>query len=156
MYDLKFARLIEANSKSLAESLVHELRTGARTPSFHQIPAADLHEEFDELYLHLTQWLITNTEGDVERRQSQLGAYRAAQRIPVDEFLWALLLSKRKLFEYLQREVTVAVPYELIFEIEFMQALNDFFDRAIYHAIVGYVHHQAKESAQNQRSQIHA
>lgn len=147
MLGLKFAHLIERHSRALSDTLVRQLHSSERTKSFRAITSDDLREDVNELYLHLTEWLVTKTEGDVKDRQSRLGAYRAAQHIPIEEFLWALILSKRNIFEFLQREVTADVPYELMFEMEFMQTLDEFFDRATYHAICGFVHHRTMESA---------
>ncbi len=157
MLGIKFAHLIERHSRALADALVRQLHSNERTKSFREISEEDLREDINDLYLHLTEWLVTKTEGDVQDRQARLGAYRAEQHIPIEEFLWAIILSKRNIFDFLQREVTADVPYELMFEMEFMQSLDEFFDRAIYHAIAGYVHHQASEFAHtNSRSQIHA
>ncbi len=155
MLGLKFAHLIERHSRALADTLVHQLQTNDRTKRFRDIAEDELREDVNELYLHLTEWLVTKTEGDVQQRQARLGAYRAEQKIPIEEFLWAIILSKRNIFDFLKREVTAEVPYELMFEMEFMQSLDEFFDRALYHAIAGYVH-RADESAQHTRSQIHA
>ena len=44
--------------------------------------------------------------------------------------------------------------HELYFE--FLQSLDEFFDRATYHAITGYIHHQAKEFAKTSPLQTHA
>ncbi len=156
MLGIKFAHLIERHSRGLADSLVHQLQENERTSAFRNIPPDDLREDVHELYLHLTEWLVTKTEGDVEERQERLGNYRASQHIPIEQFLWAIIVSKRNIFEFLKREVTADVPYELMFEMEFMQSLDEFFDRAIYYAIAGYVHHQAKESAHNTRTQVRA
>ncbi len=153
---LKFAHLIERHSKGLSESLVHQLHSSDRTPSFHKIAAEDLHEDVHELYLHLTEWLVTRTEGDVQERQQRIGAYRAEQNIPIEEFLWAVILCKRNILDYLKRETVADAPYELAFELEFMQSLDEFFDRAIYHAICGYVQQQGKQHVHDPHSHAHA
>lgn len=156
MLGIKFARLIERESDKLAESLVHQLQDNDRTQSFRKIHPAELRDDVHELYYHLTEWLVTKTEGDVEKRQARLGAYRAAQQIPIEEFLWALTLSKRNLFEFLRREVPADGPLEMMFEMEFLQSVDEFFDRATYHAITGHIHHQAKEHAKTSPLHTHA
>jgi hypothetical protein len=156
MLGLKFARLIEIHSDTLAESLVHQLQTNDRTSSFRRISADELRSDVHELYFHLTEWMVTKTEGDIAKRHTRIGAYRAAQNIPLDEFFWALTLSKRNIFEFLRREVPAEGPLELMFEMEFLQSLDEFFDRATYFAITGYIHHQAKESAKTAPQHTHA
>ena len=156
MLGLKFARLIEIHSDSLADSLLHELKTNDRTPSLRAITGDELRADIHELYFHLTEWLVTKTEGDIEKRQARLGSYRASQRIPIQEFLWALTLSKRNIFEFLRREVPAEGPYELMFEMEFIQSLDEFFDRATYFAVTGYLRHRAKEFAKTTPQHTHA
>ena len=147
MLGLKFARLIEIHSEALADSLVQQLHTSDRTASFRNITADELRADVHELYFHLTEWMVTKTEGDIEKRQARIGSYRASQRIPIQEFLWALTLSKRNIFEFLRREVPAEGPFELMFEMEFIQSLDEFFDRATYFAVTGYLQHRAKEFA---------
>jgi hypothetical protein len=156
MLGMKFAHLIERDSDKLAESLVHQLHTHERTRSFRNIHSADLRDDIHELYFHLSEWLVTKTEYDVEKRQTRIGEYRAAQQIPLEEFFWALTLSKRNVLEFLRHEVPAEGPLEIAFEMEFLQSLDEFFDRATYHAITGYIHHQAKEFAKTSPLQTHA
>jgi hypothetical protein len=156
MLGIKFARLVESHSDALAHALVRQLHTNLRTQSFRRITADELRADVHELYFHLTEWMVTKSEGDVQKRQERLGEYRAAEQIPIEEFLWALTLSKRNIFEFLRREVPAEGPCELMFEMEFLQSLDDFFDRATYHAIIGYLHHQAKELAKTSPQQLHA
>jgi hypothetical protein len=156
MLGLKFAHLVESHSDTLTESLVRQLHTNPRTLSFRNVTSGELRQDIHELYFHLSEWMVNSTEGDVESRQARLGAYRAKQDIPIEEFLWGLILSKQNIFEFMRREVPAEGPYELMFEMEFLQSLDEFFDRAIYHAITGYMHHQAKELAKTTPQHTHA
>lgn len=139
MMGLRFAKLIEQHSKSLADELVQRLHSSERTSAFREISNYELREDIQELYQHLSDWLATKTEVDVRRREYKLGHYRAQQHIPVEQFLWALILSKEVVFEFLQREAVAEGPLELISELDFLRTLDVFFDRAMYHAICGWV-----------------
>ncbi len=156
MLGLKFAHLIERHSRGLADSLVRNLKSSDRCPSFHDIPDEDLREDVRDVYLHLTEWLVTKTEIDVKERQARVGAYRAKQNIPIEEFLWAIILCKQNIFEYLKREAIAEIPYEMAFEMEFIQSVDAYYDRAIYHAICGYVHEQGKEHVHDTHKHTHA
>ena len=139
MLGLRLARLIEQHSKSLAEELVQRLHHSERTRSFRDVPTYELKDDVQELYQHLSDWLATKSEVDVRRREFKIGHYRAQQHIPVEEFLWGLILSKEVIFEFLQREAIAEGPLELISQLDFLRTLDTFFDRAMYHAICGWV-----------------
>ncbi|HYE25237.1 MAG TPA: histidine kinase N-terminal domain-containing protein [Clostridia bacterium] len=146
MLGLLFADAIERHADALSTALVHKLQTSERTPSFRQVPVDELRGDIFELYQHLTEWLATKTEGDVRQRQHRLGAFRAKQHIPIEEFLWAIILSKRNILEHMESEIESTTVYKLIVEVDFVRTLDEFFDRAIYHAICGYTQ-QLKSSA---------
>jgi hypothetical protein len=138
MLGLRFAKLIEQHSKALAEELVRKLNTSERTQAFRHIPDYELRDDVQDLYQHLSDWLATKTEMDVRKREFKIGHYRARQHVPVEQFLWALILSKEVIFEFLQREAVAEGPFELIQQLDFLRTLDNFFDRAMYHAICGF------------------
>src|SRR5947207_378482 len=97
-------RLIEHHADQLAEGLTKKLRSSDRTLEFRKVPEEELKNGAREIYTNLGDWLLTKTESDIELRYTQLGTRRAAQGIPVTQFLWAVLMSKEHLFGFLQRE----------------------------------------------------
>jgi hypothetical protein len=138
MLGLRFAKLIERHSKALAEDFVHRLHTSERTTSFRHVPAYELMDDAQELYQHLSDWMATRTEADIKRREQKIGRYRAQQHIPVEEFVWGLILSKNVIFDFIQREAAADAPWELISQLDFFRTLDMFFDRAMFHAICGW------------------
>jgi hypothetical protein len=52
--------------------------------------------------------------------------------------VWAVVITKENLWRYLQSHVFAERAFELFGELEFLQALEQFFDRATYYAMVGY------------------
>jgi len=63
---------------------------------------------------------------------------RARQGVPISQLLWAITLTKEYLWEYLEKEVMLEEPLELLGEIELVHNLERFFDRAIYFVAAGY------------------
>jgi hypothetical protein len=59
-------------------------------------------------------------------------------------------LTKDNLWDFLKRETEIERPVEVFGELEMLQLLDRFFDRAIYYAGVGYEKAQA-EMAQADR-----
>ncbi len=140
-------RLIERHAEALAEGLVQKLRSSDRTTEFRKVPPEELKHGAHEIYLNLGDWLLTKTESDIEVRYTQLGARRSSQGIPLSQFLWAIMVSKEHLFAFLQREGYAEGVVQLYSEIELLQLLDQFFDRAAYYAVVGYEHARMRKAA---------
>ena len=49
-----------------------------------------------------------------------------------------IILTKENLWEFLKHESVLDRPTEVFGELEMLQLLDQFFDRAIYYAAVGY------------------
>jgi len=138
MIGLKFARLIEKHSQRLSEGLARKLRTSERTEGFRRIPEQELAHDIGRLYANLADWIGMRTEEDVEKRYRELGRHRAEQGIPAEELMWALILGKEHLWHFLQRESTADGALELFGELDFLLSLEQFFDRAMYHSMMGH------------------
>ncbi len=144
MLGARLVRLIERHSEKLAEGLMRKLRNSDRTTGFRAVPQEELREAAHEIYRNLGDWLLTKTESDIEVRYTQIGSRRAEQGVPLQQFLWAMLLSKEHLWGFLQREGLAEGPVEIFGELELLQLLDQFFDRALYYAVVGYEHARSR------------
>ena len=140
MLGIKFARLIEKHSESLGKTLVDKLRNSGRTDSFRSISEHELLHDVQVLYHNLSDWLMTRTEFDIQEYYTKVGIRRAQQGVPINQFVWALVLGKEQLWLFMQREAMAEGALELVSELEFVLALEQFFDRALYYAVVGYTH----------------
>ena len=81
MIALRLVQLIEDHSEELAEGLTKKLLSSERTRDLQRLPANELHQRCHEIYRHLSEWLLTKTEHDVEVAYKALGARRAGQGI---------------------------------------------------------------------------
>ena len=138
MLAARLVNLIEAHSQPLSEGLLKKLLTSERTADLRKVPEKELEERTYEIYRNLSDWLLNKTEADIERRYTEIGQRRAQQGVAFSHFLWAIVATKAHLHEFLRREGLVDKPVELIGELELLQALDQFFDRALYYASVGY------------------
>jgi hypothetical protein len=114
------------------------VRNSEATPDYKNVPPEELKERVYEIYTHLGDWLITKDEWDLEIRYLEIGAQRAAQRVPLSQLVWAIVLTKENLWEFIKKESVLERPVEVFGELEMLQLLDQFFDRAIYYAGVGY------------------
>ena len=134
----RLVRLIETHSEALATSLLDRVQNSGLTPSYQNVPSAELKERVYEIYRHLGEWLVGKDESYLEQRYLKIGAKRASQRVPVCEVIWVIVLTKENLWEFVKKEAVLERPVEVFGELEMLQLLEQFFDRAIYYAAVGY------------------
>ncbi len=135
----RLVRLIETHSQSLSSCLLDRVQTSELTHYYQKsVPGEELKERVYEIYRHLGEWLIGKDESHLEQRYLQIGAARAAQRVPMSEVIWVIVLTKENLWEFIKKEAVLERPVEVFGELEMLQLLEQFFDRAIYYASVGY------------------
>jgi hypothetical protein len=144
MLAMRLVRLIEAHSENLSRGLAEQIRKSERASDFRKIPTEDLRLAATEVYRNLGEWLLQKTERDIAERFRAVAARRAAEGIGLHQFVWALMLSRDHLWHFLRRESFADNVVAMHGEMELLTLLNQFFDRAIYHAIVGYT--EAAES----------
>jgi hypothetical protein len=133
----RLVHLIESHSEQLAEGLVRKLQTSERTSAYRTIPAHELRSAVLDVYNNLGDWLLTKTESDIEVRYKELGMRRAAD-VPLSQFVASMLMTKEHLWAYLRREAMSDGALALYGELEFLQSLATFYDKAIYYASMGY------------------
>jgi hypothetical protein len=138
MIALRLVHLIENHSDELAETLTHRILSSERTCGLRKVPAAELHQRCHDVYRHLSDWLLTKTESEIQDVYGTLGARRASQRVPLADLTWALMLTKENLFDFLVRQGVHGSAENVYGELELLRSLGQFFDRAIYHAAAGY------------------
>lgn len=134
----RLVRLIETHSNELASCLLDRVNNSEATPQYALVPAEDLRERVQEIYSHLGDWLITKDEHDLEQRYTGIGTLRAQQGVPFSQVAWAIVLTKDNLWMFLKRQSEMDRPVEAFGELELLQLLDNFFDRAIYYAAIGY------------------
>ncbi len=91
-----------------------------------------------ETEAQLADWLLNKTESEIEERYIGLGTRRARQGVPFSHFYWAVCATKECLWEYIQREGVFEEAIDLWGEIELLHSLEQFFDSALYYALLGY------------------
>jgi hypothetical protein len=138
MLAYRLVRLIETHADELAQGLAKKVRDDPRVASFQEIPAEELKERVYEIYRHLGEWLMGSSEHDIERRYREIGMRRAKQGVPLVQLIQAIVLTKENLWEFLKSEVILDRAVEILGELELLQMLEMFFDRAIYYAALGY------------------
>jgi hypothetical protein len=138
MLSVRLVRIIEDHAEELTRALIKELQSNSRTAAYHRLSHADLQDRLYDVYRNLGHWLGHETDKDVEATYSVLGKKRAAEGIPLSEVVYALILCKYHLRDYIRSAGLVDSAVELYQEQELHRLVGHFFDRAIYNTVKGY------------------
>src|ERR1700739_4931341 len=139
MLAYRLVLLIQTPSDGLAAGLLKRVQQSELTQDYAKVPAQDLERCVYEIYRHLGDWLLGKSEFDIKERYREIGARRAEQQVPLSQLIWVIVLTKENLWEYLKNEAGMERPAEVFGELEMLQLLDQFFDRAIFYASQGYV-----------------
>lgn len=141
----RLVRLIETHADKLADGALKLLQDSEKTRNFAKGQTGeDFRKAVCEIYTHLGEWVMGKSEEDIARRYTEIGRRRAAQGVLLSELNWAIVIAREALWEFLQAEDNLERPTEVFGELKLLQLLEQFFDRAIYYAAVGYEQYKAK------------
>jgi len=138
MVALGLVRLIEKHSDELTDELMEKFVTSSRTKDLRKVPHDELRGRCAEVLHHLSEWLISKTSSEIERRYYEIGTRRAGQGVSLSDFCWGIVLTKEHLWEFVQRQAFLRSPVEIYGELELLRLLDQFFDRALCFAAEGY------------------
>lgn len=138
MLGLRLVHLIEKHADDLANGLTAKLTQSELTSDFRKIPAWELQKAAAELYRNLGEWLLKKTKEDLEHHFVSSAQRRSAQGIRLPQFVWALVISRNHLYQFLLGHAFADSIFELYSELELQQLLNQFFEHATYFVVVAY------------------
>ena len=133
----RLVRLIENHSGELARGLLAKVQSSEKLREYANVPAEELEGRVYEIYRHLGDWLLGKSEAEVESRYEEIGTRRKAQGVPFSQLVYVLELTKETLWEFLKKR-EVENPVEVFGQLEILQLLEQFFDRATYYSALGY------------------
>jgi Zn-dependent peptidase ImmA (M78 family) len=149
MLSAYLVRMIENHAEDLTREVLDDLTQNPKTPAWHTLSRDELHRRVYDLYHNLGHWLADKSEALVERTYSQMGRERFAEHVPLTELVFATMLIKDHLRNFIRRAGVVYSALELHREVELNLMIGHFFDKALYYAVTGYEEARA-ESASTQ------
>ena len=132
---------VEGSADRLADDLIRDIATNAHTHYLHGQPEEELRRRIYDLYHHLSQWLTQGDERAIEAVYRQAGKDNASSGVPLSEVLYATILVKRHLWNFITANNLVDSVIELYQQEEIALKIGEFFDRAMYHLVRGYETH---------------
>jgi hypothetical protein len=145
----KLMRTIETHADALTETLEAKIEGSDRCTNYGRVSLDELKTSVAGIYGQLSQWLVTKTEEDIDRRYTLIGTRRAEQHVPVSQLLWCIVLVKENLWEFLRDNENLENTSQIFGELELMQMVEQFFDRAIYYAVRG--HEQVRDAREKRK-----
>lgn len=134
----KLVQRIENHAEELTKGVVQDLKTNPKTPSLHVLSARELHDQSHEVYRNLSRWLTQLSEDSIEAFYFRLAKVRFEEGIPLNEVLYALILKKYHLRDYIRTSGMVDSAVDLLQEQELHHLIGCFFDKAIFYTAKGY------------------
>jgi len=152
MLALRLVHLIETHSEKLSAKILGIFLNSPECSDLRKIPPEELHTRTHDLLEHVSDWLTTKTEQDLERRYTDLGRRRAAQGVALSHFIWAIGATREAIHPFMREEALMDSTVELVGMLELMTRLDRFFDHAMYYACRGYEAAVRREVAHAQRT----
>ena len=138
MISVRLVAMIEDHADQLTAGLVSDLQHHPRVSGYHRLAPLELHNRAYDVYAHLSKWIARGSESEIALNYTDLGRRRFHEGIPLSEVVFALTLTKNHLLEYVKSSGLSDSALDLYQELELIQVVSQFFDRAIYHAAQGY------------------
>jgi hypothetical protein len=129
---------IERQSDQLTDALIKDLTTNERTPSFRRLPLDALRERSLNIYRQLSAWLAARSEAQIDVAFEALGRQRFGEQIPLEELVYAVILTRQHVRDRVRRLHQADSAIELHFELDLDTMMGLFFDRALYATVKGY------------------
>ncbi len=140
-------RSIQANADGIVTRLMADLQSSPRTSYLHRLSEVEFRGRAADLYGNLTRWVVDRRVAEVERVYGDLGRDRCREGVRASELVWALVLAKSHLLDFIRRNAASDTAVEVHQEEELFDMIGRFFDQAIYHALRGYEAEAAERRA---------
>ncbi len=138
MLSTRLIQMIEAHAEQLTQGLIQQLKSNPRTASYKRFSDTEIHNRTYTVYKNLGAWTVGKPEGEIRRTYEELGLDRFEESIPLHEVIYALILTKKHLLDYVRTQGLGGTALEIYGEQELANKIDQFYDSAIYYTAVGY------------------
>lgn len=136
----KFITLVEDHAELLTKNWIYEVKNNPSTGGYKNMSDELLGKRVFNVYHRLGNWLLTDEPNVKESANHfiQLGKERASEGLKVSEVIYALILARVELWQFILKEGIINSTFDYQMALDFYQKLNNFFDKAIYFVAVGF------------------
>lgn len=139
---------IETHAEELTGRVIQAIRTNPRTQFLRGLSEDELKKAIFNLFRNLGRWLSEKREDEIEAIYGEIGQRRCTEGVPLNELIYALILVKQHLWDYIEKHVMPTSEGNLYQEELLGSMMGKFFDRAVYHTVRGYEETWAKEATE--------
>jgi len=144
----KLIHYMKRNAAALSETVLQKIRNSERCSELlGKVSEEEQKRSTMQTYSDLTDWLLSDASSSIEERYCALGTRRAEQGVPFKDLFWAVCIAHEHLWEYMQQECLLERPVEFWGGVMLLRSMTQFFDRALYFALIGYQRAGKSESA---------
>jgi hypothetical protein len=138
MLTVRLMQMIEDHAEDLTQELIKDLQSNKKTPHYHHLTYEEQHFRTYAVYRNLGHWVTQKNEEQVEATYADLAVRRHAEGVPLEEVVFALILTKNHLYQYVRMTGLMDSAVELHQERELRRLVGYFFDKAIYYTVKAY------------------
>jgi hypothetical protein len=146
-------RVLERHSETMADALVMDLTTSDRTPSYRRLQPDALRERTRAIYRHVVDWLADRSETQIAATYEALGRQRFDEGIPIEELVYAFILTKRHIRDSVSRLSEIESAIELHYVLDLHAMIDLFCDRALHATVTGYEQRRREQLRDTPREQ---
>jgi hypothetical protein len=129
---------IETHAETLAAEFVADLMSNPKVYRLRKMGKEDLERAALGLYGRLSAWLAVKDPKEIEDLFTSRARVQRQAEIPLREIVFAVLLLKRHVWEFVKRNALVDSISDLYARDEVIILIAEFFDRMLYATVCGY------------------
>jgi hypothetical protein len=134
----RLVHLIEANSASIIQQVISQIRRDPELTHVSKLPDAELREYGEHLLDRLGDWLEHGTEHEIGDYYEDTGRLRFEEGVPLYEAVQGLFLVKNKMIDFVLNQAAARTYMQLYAEEELEHRVDRFFDILVCHLVKGY------------------
>jgi hypothetical protein len=134
----RLVHLIEANSASIVQQVIAEIRRDPELGHLSKLPDAELRDYGRYLLERLGDWLAAGNQQELAAHYEAAGRKRYRAGIPLYEAVRGLFLVKDKMIDFVLDQAAARTFMQLYAEEELEHRVDRFFDILVCHMIRGY------------------
>jgi hypothetical protein len=134
----RLVHLIEANSASIIDQVISQIRRDPELEYIGRLPDAELREWGEHILERLGDWLEAGSARELATHYEAVGRKRCAEGIPLHEVVHALFSVKGKMIAFVLDEAAAKTFVQLYAEEELEHRVDRFFDILVCHLVRGY------------------
>ena len=136
----KYIRLVEDHAEQLTNIWISEVKKNPSTQGYRKLSDEELSRRIFDVYNRLGKWVLRNDPLNRESAEHfiKMGKERAAENFQVSEVIYALILSRVVMWQYILDQGVINTSLDFQQALDFYKLVTSFFDKAVYFVALGY------------------